>query len=105
TTQDWYAQQLEKYHARRYRAYVLDKETADRSNELGRSAARVPKTGYRDLPEEVRAAHAFYRTHFEETDLGSAQVWRFTLRRKTCYAVLVTTDGDDGFAEFYDQKG
>jgi hypothetical protein len=103
--QDWYSEQLRKYYARRYRAYVRGKEKDDQSNELGRSAAFVPRKEHRGLPGEVRTAHAFYWKHFEETDLGSARVWRFVVRKKTYYAVLVTTDGDDGFAEIYDETG
>lgn len=102
--QDWYTGRLQKYYAKRYRAYVLGKKE-DKHNELGRSAAYVPREEHGGLPSEVRAAHTFYWNHFEETDLGSARVWRFAVRKKTYYAVRVTTDGDDGYAEVYDDKG
>jgi hypothetical protein len=86
--QAWYAERLRKYYTRGYRAYVLGKEKGDRHNELGRSAAYVPPEGHGGLPGEVCAAHAFYRDHFEETDLGSARVWRFAVRKKNGEAVL-----------------
>ena len=100
-----YTEQLQKYYAQRYRAYALNEEAEDPSNELGRSAVPIPRKDLSELPAEVHAAHAFYWNHFEQEDIGSARVWRFAVRRKTFYAVMVTTDGDDGYAEFYDAKG
>ncbi len=105
TIEAWYTERLRHYYTQRYRDYVRGKDQDDKDNELGRSAADLPRSKHRGLPADVRAAHTFYWDHFEETDLGSARVWRFALGKKPCYALRVTTDGDDGFAEFYDDKG
>lgn len=105
TIQDWYTEQLHKYYDERYRSYISGAEEEDKSNELGRSAVYLPREEHEGLPDEVREAYAFYRKHFTEEDIGSARIWRFPVRKKTYYAVLVTTDGDDGYAEIYDDKG
>jgi hypothetical protein len=103
--QDWYTRQLHKYFSRRYRAYLRDDSREQKYNELGRSATYVERADHGQLPEEVRGAHAYYWKHFEETDLGSARVYRALANRKPIYAIRVTTDGDDGFVEVYDKKG
>lgn len=105
TVQDWYTQQLQKYYAQRYRAYLRNREPKSRYNELGRSATKVDRAEHDQLPEEVRAAFAFYWQHFEETDLGGVGVYRFSVRRKVYFAIRVTTDGDDGYLEVYDKDG
>jgi hypothetical protein len=53
----------------------------------------------------VREAYEFYRTHFEEADIGSARDYVVPAGRKTTYAIRVRTDGDDGYLEIYDEKG
>jgi hypothetical protein len=103
--QDWYTRRLQEYFSRRYRAYLRGKETKGKYNELGRSATWIKRADHGQLPEEVRAAHGYYRKHFEETDLGSAGVYRVSANRNPIYAIRVTTDGDDGFLEVYDSKG
>jgi hypothetical protein len=103
--QDWYTKHLREYFTQRYHAYLRNEDDEGKPNELGPSATLVARPERDQLPEAVREAHAFYAKHFEETDLGSAQVWHFVVDRKPTYAIRVTTDGDDGFVELYDKKG
>ena len=101
----WYSERLKKYFARRYRAYVFGKDRDVGHTELGRAAVALGPDERDRLPDEVRAARQFYAKHFEDEDLGSARVYRAGVRRKLVYVIRVTTDGDDGFQEFYDGRG
>jgi hypothetical protein len=102
--QDWYGHRLAEYFQRRYLA-MLEGEEDEEAVELGDEAVRIPREEFGPLPEEVRTAHAYYHQHYTQADIGSARVYRVPTGRKTTYAVRVTTDGDDGYLEVYDERG
>jgi hypothetical protein len=53
----------------------------------------------------VAAAHAHYKMHVQDQDWGSVRVYRVPTDGPVTYAVRVTTDGDDGYLEVYDEGG
>ncbi len=105
--QDWYANQLTDYYSQYYRA-SLDETISDpgvlfpRDIELGSAAVKVAPA---KLPKEVREAYDFYKKHVQDEDWGSVRASLVPAAGTKTYAVRVTTDGDDGFLEVYDEKG
>jgi len=103
--QDWYANRLRDYLAAVYR--IVEEggdpgETHPKDSELGPSAKRADRA---KLPPAVREAYEFYKTHFEDADIGSARDYVVKAAGQTTYAIRVRTDGDDGYLEVYDAKG
>lgn len=70
--------------------------------ELGTRVARVDVN---DLPNNVKEAYNFYKVNVEDADFGSAGVYQISVDAVPVYAVIVTTDGDDGYLEIYSQTG
>lgn len=103
--QDWYANRLWEYYMASYHAYQKGDGGDDLypvTRELSPAAERADRA---TLPKGVREAYEFYRTRFEDADLGSAREYAVPVAGATTYAVRVRTDGDDGYLEVYDAKG
>ncbi len=58
-----------------------------------------------DLPNNVKQAYNFYKENVEDVDFGSARVYQIPVDNVPVYAVVVVTDGDDGYLEIYSQTG
>ncbi|MDJ0800804.1 MAG: hypothetical protein QNJ51_29010 [Calothrix sp. MO_167.B12] len=58
-----------------------------------------------DLPNNVKQAYKFYKENVEDADFGSARVHQISVDNVPVYAVIVVTDGDDGYLEIYSQTG
>ena len=70
----------------------------DSSTEIPREDA--PATG----PTWVRRAFQLHHS-WEERDLGSARLYRWTVERYRVWAIRTSTDGDDSFIELFDGDG
>jgi hypothetical protein len=57
------------------------------------------------IPPGVRDAYAYYLGTVEAQDWGSVRLYRVPVGDQPVYAVRVTTDGDDGWLELYDEQG
>src|SRR5262245_19626867 len=57
------------------------------------------------IPKNILGAYDFYYDNVESQDWGSVHTYKIKVYRKETYAVRVTTDGDDGCAEIYDERG
>ncbi len=58
-----------------------------------------------DLPNNVKEAYNFYKIHVEDADFGGVAVHQISVDAVPVYAVIVVTDGDDGYLEIYSQTG
>jgi hypothetical protein len=105
TIQDWYANRLHEYYAAVYHAY----QKGDNPDEIyPKSFALSPAATPADhdkLPKAVREAYDFYTKHYADEDIGCVEDYVVPVAGKTTYAILVRTDGDDGYLEVYDEKG
>ncbi|HEY8226380.1 MAG TPA: hypothetical protein VIG25_13960 [Pyrinomonadaceae bacterium] len=54
------------------------------------------------LPNPVRESHDFYKNC---DDWGGAVILKIKVEGRDTYVVYVTTDGDDGWVEVFDEKG
>ncbi len=57
------------------------------------------------MPEAMLTAYDYYREHIVAKDLGSAYGVTLLVGEQITFAVVVTTDGDDGWLEVYDIEG
>jgi hypothetical protein len=58
------------------------------------------------LPRSVQKAYDYYVEQVEDEDWGTAVLFRVPIEGVgTTYAVRVTTDGDDGWLEVFDDQG
>ena len=108
---DWYMRRLKEFWAERFRAQEAFNagESAEdpgalypREKELSPAAEQPDPAAW---PAEVVAAHAFYKAQVEDNDWGTVRVYRVPADVLLTYAVRVTTDGDDGYLEVYDEGG
>jgi len=81
------------------RAYAEDFDfEGDSSTEIPREEAAT--TG----PSWVQRAFQLHHS-WEERDLGSARLYRWTVERYRVWAIRTSTDGDDSFIELFDADG
>ena len=96
---------LQQYWAARYAAAQQDVEMQERFLD----AYKIPRETMQQeaslVPPTVRDAYAYYRGTVEAQDWGSVRLYRVPVRDQPVYAVRVTTDGDDGWLELYDDQG
>jgi hypothetical protein len=59
----------------------------------------------RALPASVVESLAHYDEHFSKRDIGGVALYRPLVDGQPSYAVVVTTDGDDGWVELFDADG
>jgi len=57
------------------------------------------------LPQPVLEAYDYYFDTVESADWGSVSVSKEAIQNQDVFAVTVSTDGDDGWAELFDAKG
>ncbi len=57
------------------------------------------------LPRSVFDSYTFYLAAIHDRDLGSVRVYRKRCHGRPVYALQVTTDGDSGWLELYDENG
>ncbi len=97
-----YEELYESYFLEQYRAYIRNEES-DEENLLGRYVVDVHRNSelLQNLPESVKAAHAYYSGR----NIGWLRVCQIQYEDDVTYAVLLSTDGDDGWLEIYDRHG
>ena len=57
------------------------------------------------FPDNVQEAFRFYFENVEDADFGSVRVYKYSSGIVPIYVVAVSTDGDDGYIEIYNQTG
>lgn len=57
------------------------------------------------IPQSVRDAVQVYLSEVEANDWGSVRLYRVPIAAQSVYAVMTTTDGDDGWLEVYNEPG
>ncbi|MBD2081822.1 hypothetical protein [Leptolyngbya sp. FACHB-17] len=57
------------------------------------------------LPRSVLEAYDYYFDQVESADWGSVSVSKEKIQNQDIFAVNVSTDGDDGWAELFDAQG
>lgn len=57
------------------------------------------------LPRSVLEAYDYYFDQVESADWGSVSVSKEKIQNQDVFAVNVSTDGDDGWAELFDAQG
>ena len=57
------------------------------------------------FPDNVQEAFRFYFENVEDADFGSVRVYKYSSGIVPIYVVAVSTDGDDGYIEIYNQAG
>jgi hypothetical protein len=102
-----FEQLLREYWQRSYAASKQDTDFQERfleayEIEVSRDRARQP---WAAIPPSVHEAHDYYLNTVEKQDWGSVRLYRVPVDRQPVYAVRVTTDGDDGWMELYDEQG
>jgi hypothetical protein len=109
--QDWYTNRLKEYYSQYYRASVaFDEGESDddaealypKNTELGSALVAVEPA---KLPDGARAAYAYYKKHVMDEDWGTVRAYRISVAETVTFAIRVTTDGDDGWLEVYDENG
>ena len=58
-----------------------------------------------EVPEQVRASHAFYFANVEANDWGNASILKREVDGESVWQVAVTTDGDDTWSELFSKDG
>ena len=88
---------------RNYFAEMVSQETRpDKAFSISRKAYNAQKDQF---PEAVQKAYDHYIENVEMADWGSARLYQPTVEDHAVFVVLVTTDGDDGWLEIYDEQG
>lgn len=59
----------------------------------------------RYAPAAVQESFGYYFAHVERPDWGTVYLYHVTIAGRGVWAVRVTTDGDDGWLELYDDGG
>ena len=62
-------------------------------------------TELNQLPNSIQEAHGFYFKNVELADFGAVGVYQFSSTIVPIYVVCVSTDGDDGYIEIFNQAG
>ncbi|MEO1431975.1 MAG: tetratricopeptide repeat protein [Cyanobacteria bacterium J06633_8] len=62
-------------------------------------------TDLNQLPNNVQEAYNFYKQIVEDGDFGSVRAYKYSSAIAPIYVVGVSTDGDDGYLEIYNQAG
>jgi hypothetical protein len=57
------------------------------------------------VPETVKQSLAYYTTNAEDNDWGTARLVKAQVDGEDAWAVITTTDGDDGYLEVFDAEG
>jgi len=57
------------------------------------------------FPDNVQEAFNFYKTIVEDGDFGSVGIYKYSSGIVPIYVIGVSTDGDDGYIEIYNQTG
>ena len=65
----------------------------------------VARSAAESAPATVQESLAFYVEHVERADWGSVYLYRVRVAARGIWAVHVSTDGDDGWLEIYDEGG
>ncbi|MGL5807072.1 MAG: hypothetical protein ACRC2R_06785 [Xenococcaceae cyanobacterium] len=60
---------------------------------------------FNQLPNSFWESYSFYYTKVSMADFGSVCAFRLIIKEQNTIAVRVTTDGDDGWLEIYDDRG
>lgn len=97
-----YEELYESHTLKQYRAYIRNEES-DEEVLLGRYLLDIHRNPelLQNLPESVKASYAYYSGR----DIGWLRVCQVEYENDVTYAVLLSTDGDDGWLEIYDQHG
>jgi hypothetical protein len=102
-----YEEIYENHVLKTYRAYISNEELDEDEELLGRCILdlhRDPEL-FENLPESVRTAYDYYYVHIAKCDLGCVRLCQVPYKNDVTYAIRVSTDGDDGWLEVYDQYG
>lgn len=103
----YYEHLYESHVLKQYRAYIQNKEPDEDEELLGRytlDLRRHPEM-LENLPESIRGAYNYYDARIAKCGLGCVRVSLVPYSNDFTYAVRVSTDGDDGWLEIYDQHG
>ena len=96
---------LREYWARQYAAARQGVDGQERFLEAYQIPRETVEQEGSTVPPRVQEAYAYYRNTVEAQDWGSVALYRVPVGEQPIYAVRVTTDGDDGWLELYDEQG
>jgi hypothetical protein len=96
---------LREYEARQYAAAQQGADAQERFLDEYTIPREAVEQEAATIPPTVRDAYAYYRGTVEAQDWGSVRLYRVPVGEQPVYAVRVTTDGDDGWLELYDEQG
>jgi hypothetical protein len=103
---EFYQTQYQEYWTRAYHFYVNSNE--DFQQELlgdYQIAVWQDRQNRSGIPASALAAYDFYVANIEARDIGVVRTYRIPVAAQDTFAVRVTTDGDDGWLEVFDQDG
>ena len=96
---------LKQYWDARYAAARQDVDVQERFLDAYKIPREAVQQGQPTIPPSVQEAYAYYLQTVEAQAWGSVALYRVPVGDQPVYAVRVTTDGDDGWLELYDDQG
>jgi hypothetical protein len=102
-----YEELFESHWTRRYRSYLQNRTLNESLFEqyICSSSSNQRAESFELLPEPVRNAHNYYYENIAMPDRGWVGIGQLSYQDETTYAIHVTTVGNAGWLEVYDQQG
>jgi hypothetical protein len=101
----FYQDKIRDYYEIAYNAYLNNNHLDERPLYKYEIESLLDQSNRSKVPKSVTDAFDFYYSKVEEKDLGSVWVYKVEVDGKATYAIRVSTDGDDGWLELFDQDG
>jgi hypothetical protein len=101
----FYQAQYQAYWEIAYQAYLKNEDLQRELLEEYEIVSWRETQNRPGIPASALVAYDFYFTNIEARDIGSVRTYRVPIAEQDTFAVRVTTDGDDGWLEVFDQHG
>ncbi|MFQ3615444.1 MAG: hypothetical protein SNJ57_05765 [Cyanobacteriota bacterium] len=99
---------LKNFWQAKYAAYQSGEDSTEEMPLRQNAIGSIGIAGTPSLPANVQAAYDFYDENVMQRDWGSVSVSQMPMEgapNGAVYAVVTTTDGDDGWLELFDLDG